>query len=204
MTQNLSTPSHAAAGTDDLELARRIAEGDPAALERLMRACNRKLFRVARSILDDDAEAEDALQEAYVTAYVEMKTFRGGSKLTTWVTRIVINEALGRLRKKKRRAAVFVLSPDSVEPAAREHTHMDEPSPSPENAATASSRRFSNALPAHRRRNERNLSQCGDGKWIPASSRSRGSGMTSFPRRGNPFDAAAPPQPGTLRFIANQ
>ena len=136
MTENPLTSVDAAAGPDDLELARRIAEGDPVALESLMRACNRKLFRVARSILDDDAEAEDALQEAYVTAYVQMKTFRGGSKLTTWVTRIVINEALGRLRKKKRQAEVFVFSPDSVEPAAQESTPMDERSTSPEDQAS--------------------------------------------------------------------
>src|SRR5690349_8654332 len=113
MIENPLTSAEAVAGPDDLDLARRIAAGDTVALEQIMRACNRKLFRVARSILDDDAEAEDALQEAYVTAYVQMKTFRGSSKLTTWVTRIVINEALGRLRKKKRQAAVFVFSPDS-------------------------------------------------------------------------------------------
>jgi RNA polymerase sigma-70 factor (ECF subfamily) len=136
MTENPLTALQAVAGPDDLELARRIGEGDAVALEQLMRACNRKLFRVARSILDDDAEAEDALQEAYVTAYVEMKTFRGASKLTTWVTRIVINEALGRLRKKKRQAAVLVFSPDSVEPAAQETTHMDERSASPEDQAS--------------------------------------------------------------------
>jgi RNA polymerase sigma-70 factor, ECF subfamily len=121
----------------DLEIARRIGEGDAAAFERLMRECNRKLFRVARSILDDDAESEDALQEAYVTAYVEMKTFRGASKLTTWLTRIVINEALGRLRKKKRRAEVFALSPDSREPAAQENDPMERSTTaSPEDEAS--------------------------------------------------------------------
>ena len=125
----VDTLTAAAPAPDDLEIARRIAAGDAAALEGLMRQCNRKLFRVARSILDDDAEAEDALQEAYVTAYVEMKTFRGASKLTTWVTRIVINEALGRLRKKKRQAEVLAFSPafspDGREPAAQENASME-------------------------------------------------------------------------------
>lgn len=121
----VNAPVDAAPAPDDLEIARRIAGGDTAAMTLLMRQCNRKLFRVARSILDDDAEAEDALHEAYVTAYVEMKTFRGASKLATWLTRIVINEALGRLRKKKRQAEVLAFSPDSVEPAAQEIASME-------------------------------------------------------------------------------
>src|SRR3954469_20049777 len=128
--------SVAAGGNPDLDIARRIAAGDTVALERLMRECNRKLFRVARSILTDDAEAEDALQEAYVTAYVQMNKFRGDSKLTTWLTRIVINEALGRLRKQKRQAAVFAFSPDAREPAAQEFPEMVEGSNSPEAAAS--------------------------------------------------------------------
>jgi RNA polymerase sigma-70 factor (ECF subfamily) len=75
---------------------------DVASFEALMRRYNPRLFRVARSILKDDAEAEDALQEAYVQAYRSMSSFRGDAEVATWLTRIVINQALMRLRKRKR------------------------------------------------------------------------------------------------------
>lgn len=96
---------------DDIELARRIGGADEAAFETVMRRYNGRLFRVARSILKDDSEAEDALQEAYLAAYQHIAEFRGGAKLSTWLTRIVINQALGRLRKQKR-AGVIVLFAD--------------------------------------------------------------------------------------------
>ena len=70
--------------------------------ERLMRTHNQRLFRVARSILKDDAEAEDALQDAYVQAYRKLNDFRGDAAVSTWLTRIVINQALMRLRQRKR------------------------------------------------------------------------------------------------------
>jgi RNA polymerase sigma-70 factor, ECF subfamily len=80
--------------------------GDRAAFEQIMRQYNRTLFRTARAILRDDAEAEDALQEAYVQAYRTLDTFRGEAKLSTWLARIVANEALMRLRKRERRNAI--------------------------------------------------------------------------------------------------
>ena len=120
----------------DVDLAVRVAGGDAKAFERLMREHNRRLFRVARAILGDDAEAEDALQEAYVTGYVAMKTFRGEAKLTTWLTRIVINEALGRLRKQRRQATVIAFSHDAREPAPQETTLVDETSATPEESAS--------------------------------------------------------------------
>jgi RNA polymerase sigma-70 factor (ECF subfamily) len=96
------TPAVALAALDDFELAGRIARNDHAAFEALMRRHNGKLFRVARAILRDDAEAEDALQEAYLDAYRHMDDFRGGAQVATWLTRIVINQALMRLRRRKR------------------------------------------------------------------------------------------------------
>lgn len=66
-----------------------------------MQANNRRLFRVARSILKDDSEAEDAVQESYVRAFTSLAEFRGDSQLSTWLTRILINEALGRLRRRR-------------------------------------------------------------------------------------------------------
>jgi len=94
---------------DDAELARRIGARDERAFEAVMREHNRMLYRLARSILKDDAEAEDAVQEAYFAAYRNIGGFRGGAKLSTWLARIVINEAYGRLRKRKRAAVVVPL-----------------------------------------------------------------------------------------------
>src|SRR5436853_2464970 len=93
------------------ELAGRAAHGDSAAFEALMRRHNRMLFRTARAILRDDAEAEDALQEAYVQAYYSLGEFRGDAKLSTWLARIVANEALMRLRKTARRAEIVPMQP---------------------------------------------------------------------------------------------
>lgn len=87
---------------EDAELARRIAAADPVAFETLMRRYNGRLFRVARAILKDDSEAEDALQDAYLDAYRHMGDFRGDAQLATWLTRIVVNQSLMRLRKQKR------------------------------------------------------------------------------------------------------
>lgn len=84
---------------------------DPQAFERIMRQHNRMLFRTARAILHDDAEAEDALQEAYMQAYHALGSFRGDAKLSTWLARIVANESLMRLRKRSRRAEIVPIQP---------------------------------------------------------------------------------------------
>ena len=99
----------------DLELAQRIAAGDKGAFELLMRRHNQMLYRTARSILKDEAEAEDAVQEAYLLAYRGMSGFRGDAKLSTWLVRIVVNEAIGRARKRNRGAEVIQLSGESLE-----------------------------------------------------------------------------------------
>ena len=93
----------------DAELAHRVGGGDTAAFEILMRRYNRTLFRTARAILRDDAEAEDALQEAYLQAYQAIGGWRKEAKLSTWLARIVANEALMRLRKQARRAEIVPL-----------------------------------------------------------------------------------------------
>ncbi|HYC45727.1 MAG TPA: RNA polymerase sigma factor [Burkholderiales bacterium] len=87
---------------EDAELARRAAGGDTAAFELIMRRYNRSLYRAARSILKDDAEAEDAVQDAYLNAWHALAKFRGDSALGTWLTRIAINKALERLRRRGR------------------------------------------------------------------------------------------------------
>lgn len=100
------------ASLDDDALLRRIRAGDRDSFSLLMRRYNRRLYRVARSVLRDDAEAEDALQDAYLQAYRALPTFRGDSALGTWLTRIVVNAALMRQRKTGRLAEVIELGAD--------------------------------------------------------------------------------------------
>jgi len=112
-------------GLPDAELAARAARGDQAAFERIMRRHNRTLFRTARAILRNDEEAEDALQEGYLQAYGAMAGFRGDAKLSTWLARIVANQALQRLRKRERRAQILPLqTSDDFEPGLEESVHM--------------------------------------------------------------------------------
>lgn len=85
----------------DAALAARAALGDEAAFELIMRRHNRLLFRTARSVLKSDAEAQEVLQEAYLRAWRALHSFRADAKLSTWLVRIVINEALGRLRRRE-------------------------------------------------------------------------------------------------------
>ena len=80
-------------------LIARAAGGDGAAFERLMRRHIQRLYRTARSILKDDAEAEDAVQEGYLRAWRALGTYRGEARFSTWLVRIVANEALGRRRR---------------------------------------------------------------------------------------------------------
>lgn len=86
----------------DSELVRRVRRGDPAAYELVMRRFNRRLFRAARGIVSDDSEAEDVVQEAYVRAFLKIDQFAGPDGLGAWLTRITVNEALGRLRRGER------------------------------------------------------------------------------------------------------
>jgi RNA polymerase sigma-70 factor (ECF subfamily) len=120
----------------DAELARRIAAGDLDALRLLMRRYNQTLYRTARSILKDDAEAEDAVQEAYLLAHWAMGTFRGDAKLSTWLVRIVANEAIGRVRKRSRRAEVIRLDGTTEPNDDTPESNMSEASPEqPERSA---------------------------------------------------------------------
>lgn len=113
----------------DPELAQRIAAGDLPALTQLMRRHNQTLYRTARSILNDDAEAEDAVQEAYLLAFRAMNQFRGDAKLSSWLVRIVVNVAIMRLRKRRRQAEVIDLYGDAPPDDALTETSMGEPSP---------------------------------------------------------------------------
>jgi RNA polymerase sigma-70 factor (ECF subfamily) len=107
MAMKTATRQEAAERLTDTELIARTQAGDMGALETLMRRHNRTLYRTARAILRDDAEAEDVVQEAYLKAYGALGSFRAESKLSTWLVRITANEALMR-RRKTARAAVVV------------------------------------------------------------------------------------------------
>lgn len=87
---------------DDVELVRAILAGDSDAFEILMRSHNRRLFRLARAVLRDNAEAEDAVQETYLRAYAALPRFEGRSSLGTWLSRIALRESLRRRRRNER------------------------------------------------------------------------------------------------------
>jgi RNA polymerase sigma-70 factor (ECF subfamily) len=86
---------------DDIELVQRALARDGNAFRTIMQKYNRRLYRIARSILRNDSEAEDVVQEAYMHAFTRLDSFRGDSSLPTWLARITINEALGRLRTQR-------------------------------------------------------------------------------------------------------
>jgi RNA polymerase sigma-70 factor (ECF subfamily) len=116
-------------GASDLDVIQRVLNGEKNAFELLMRRYNRPLYRTARSILKDDADAEDALQESYLLAYRNLHLFRGDSSLATWLTRIVVNESVARLRKTARRAQVIELGANTVSDEPRYEDAMPSMSP---------------------------------------------------------------------------
>jgi RNA polymerase sigma-70 factor, ECF subfamily len=85
----------------DAELAAHAAAGDAGAFRLIMERNNGRLYRVARGIVRNDSEAEDVVQESYMRAFSRLATFKGEASLSTWLTRIVLNEALGRLRRRR-------------------------------------------------------------------------------------------------------
>lgn len=86
----------------DEEVVRQVLAGNTALFELLMRRCNERLYRAARSIVRNEQEAEDVMQQAYVNAFMHLRQFNGTAQFSTWLTRIAINEALGRVRRQGR------------------------------------------------------------------------------------------------------
>jgi RNA polymerase sigma-70 factor (ECF subfamily) len=113
----------------DEEIARRVVAGEGELFELLMRRYNQRLFRVARVVVDDDAEAEDVVQDAWVRAYEHLAGFRGEARLSTWLTRIALHEAWSRLRRRRRHVALLP-DEESAAPVADER-------PGPEQRAAA-------------------------------------------------------------------
>ncbi|HWK49110.1 MAG TPA: RNA polymerase sigma factor [Steroidobacter sp.] len=99
--------SSALTDEDDTSIARRVAGGDHVAFAGLMRRYNRRLYRLARAVLKDPAEADDVLQEVYLSAYQSLRQFRGDAALSTWLSRLVLNECSGRLRRNHCRQNVI-------------------------------------------------------------------------------------------------
>jgi RNA polymerase sigma-70 factor (ECF subfamily) len=89
------------ADLSEMILVGKAQAGDREAFRAIMQRCNQRLFRVARAVMADDAEAEDVLQEAYTRAFAAVGGFRSEAGIATWLTRIVINEAHGRLRARR-------------------------------------------------------------------------------------------------------
>lgn len=86
----------------EADLVRLAQRGDREAFRVIMQRCNQRLFRVARAVVRNEAEAEDIVQEAYTRAFAKLDTFRGEASILTWLTRITLNEARGRLRTRRK------------------------------------------------------------------------------------------------------
>jgi RNA polymerase sigma-70 factor, ECF subfamily len=88
-------------GSNDDRLLDRARQKDREAIRLIVKQHNQRLYRIARAIVRNDSDAEDVLQEAYVRAFASLDSFRGEARLGTWLARIVINEALGLIRRRK-------------------------------------------------------------------------------------------------------
>ena len=118
----LSVPAHwrqrdALSDEDLIALVRKRDEG---AVRALVQRHNRRLFRIARGLVRDDHEAEDIVQETYVRAFTRLDRFRGEAAFGTWLTRIALNEAYGRLRRKRPTVEIAEIE-NSVNRAGRRH-----------------------------------------------------------------------------------
>jgi len=118
-------------GWTDLEIVERVRAGETALYEILMRRYNQRLYRIARAILRDDGEAEDVMQEAYVRAYQHLDQFAGRAPFSTWLTRIAVNEALGRRRSRNRSRQL-----EEIEEDGEDSMMLTESSPDPERGAS--------------------------------------------------------------------
>jgi RNA polymerase sigma-70 factor (ECF subfamily) len=116
----------------DEQVVRDVLDGNTAMFELLMRRHNERLYRAARAIVRDEAEAEDVMQQAYVNAFTHLAQFNGSALFSTWLTRIAINEALARVRRKGRYEAFDDDASSTVDPLMSVN-----PSENPERLALA-------------------------------------------------------------------
>ncbi|TIR00074.1 MAG: RNA polymerase sigma factor, partial [Mesorhizobium sp.] len=111
------------AASGEMQLVGRALAREVGAFRTIIKMHNQRLYRIARSVVRNDSEAEDIVQEAYVRAFAQLGDFRGESSLATWLSRIVINEALGRLRKRRR----TVTMPQSLQAEIIKFPLSDDP-----------------------------------------------------------------------------
>ncbi|MEN3142650.1 RNA polymerase sigma factor [Ochrobactrum sp. WV_118_8] len=113
MRAKTALPATSPTFQDDLVLAQCAKMHDLEALRKVMQTNNQRLYRLARGIVRNDSEAEDVVQETYFLAFRSLDRFRGQSSLTTWLSRIAIHEALGRLRKTRKVEKLLETTPDT-------------------------------------------------------------------------------------------
>ncbi len=111
---------------DDPAIVAKVIAGDTSAFELLMRRHNQRVFRAVRAVLKDGDEVEDAMQQAYVSAFTHLADFNGRARFSTWLVRIAFHEALGRLRKAKKLSSLDMEEEDELMATTR----------SPEDAAS--------------------------------------------------------------------
>ncbi|MFB3918141.1 MAG: RNA polymerase sigma factor [Terriglobales bacterium] len=116
----------------DEQIVERVLAGDTALFEVLMRRHNQRLYRVARAILRDDTESEDVMQDAYVRAFQHLTQFEARAKFSTWLTRIAINEALARSRRRNRWQSI-----EPAEPNGEPMITLTSSAPDPEQRASS-------------------------------------------------------------------
>ena len=131
LTQTTSAVALENSEYSDMETIQQVLDGNTAMFELLMRRYNERIYRAARSIVRDEQEAEDVMQQAYVNAFTHLRQFNGSAQFSTWLTRIAINEALARVRRRGRYEA-FDDDLSNVEPFM-----SSNPAQSPERQAFA-------------------------------------------------------------------
>jgi RNA polymerase sigma-70 factor, ECF subfamily len=117
----------------DEDVARRVLAGETELFELVMRRHNQRVYRTVRSILKDEDEVEDAMQQAYVQAYTHLGQFAGHSRFSTWLIRIALNEALGRLRRGRKLVAID----DDTLPEEEASMSVSPAAPTPEDQAAS-------------------------------------------------------------------
>ena len=121
----------------DEQLVQRVLEGETACFEVIMRRYNRRLYRAARSVVRNDAEAEDVTQEAYVLAYQHLDQFAGRASFSSWLTRIAINEALARVRRRARIEEIDAMDESTRDSVDQLSSHARSPEHNASNAEVA-------------------------------------------------------------------
>ncbi|HEY6952364.1 MAG TPA: sigma-70 family RNA polymerase sigma factor, partial [Bacteroidota bacterium] len=119
-----SAKQETAQTVSDEEIITRVMNGEKSAYELIMRKYNQRLFRIVRSYLADEDEIEDVIQEAYIKAYEQLPRFERRSLFSTWLIRIAMNEALARVKHRKRFAPAV---PDSPDDSTLIHGQQPEP-----------------------------------------------------------------------------